>query len=262
MSTDSQETEKIQNNNSIHNRHQEKKSTQVSLLSSFKPLEFINELFQTVDNVLCDTLDSLKLSLDEKGYPSQYEQIIREGIESFQEKLVEESDFQFDLFELYVLYNVFRIPANLHSLPPFLNISQENLDNNSQDLLSNVDNELFTLGRDIRSLLYARKCMKEELVVLNCDLASYSHLKPIVEEIVKKTPSALSEEQLCKVMALVSSVSKGATSCEQVKQELEQTYLSSMKTASTRLDPSLKLDISNASLADIQKMTSTMRYPQ
>jgi len=231
-------------------------TSQISMLLDFQPMEFIVELFQTVDNVICDCLDSLKASLDEKSFPTQYRADIDKGIQSLQDCLVSESDFQFDLFELYTLYNIFRIPSNLGSLPPSATFFSQCID---IDVTSKLDEEIEEILKDIRSLRYCKRRFERELRLLNSDLEAFDVIRPILQKVTQEDPLFLSKDGVATTLNLLRNTLKSSEHCSKLKQEIESRWVPSNEELPHAENPRLKLDISSISLTDLQKMTSKLK---
>ncbi|EME29034.1 hypothetical protein Gasu2_13590 [Galdieria sulphuraria] len=232
-------------------------TSQASLLRNFQPMEFFSELFQTVDNVLCDCLDSLKASLDEKCFPTQYQLDIEKGIQALQYCLVEEGDYQFDLLELFSLYNIFRIPSNLDNMPPSLTYSYDCPDIEPSKTL---DDDLEETVREIKSLRYCKKRLERELRLLNSDLNTFDVIRLLVQRVANERPSFLAQNDLQTTMNDLKNILKSSEQSIKLKQQIERTWVSSVDEMPPLTNPRLELDVSDVSLADIQKMTLKLKH--
>ncbi|GJQ14071.1 hypothetical protein GpartN1_g5862.t1 [Galdieria partita] len=232
-------------------------TSQVSLLLNFQPMELFSELFQTVDNVLCDCLDSLKASLDEKSFPTQYKADVERGIQVLQDCLVEECDYQIDLFELYSLYNIFRIPSNLNNLPPSLTYSFECTDFEQPTTL---DKELEEILNELMSLRYCKKRLERELRLLDFDLNAFDVIRPILERVAEEKPLFLVRDELQTTMNALKRILKSSQQCTELQQKIEGRWVPPGNEKLPSVNPRLEFDVSEISLADLQKMTLKLKH--
>ena len=77
----------------------------------FTPQSFVDGVISAVNDYVFDVISELKETLLRKGYPpARLTKELNAVIRHIQDKV----DQNFDLFELYCLQNIFKIPSNVY----------------------------------------------------------------------------------------------------------------------------------------------------